>query len=238
MEHNEKPIGIIGAMQVEIEAILKTAEIQRVERHSSMDFHVGALRGTPVVVAYCHAGKVNSALCTQALIDHYVPRAVVNIGVAGGIGPDVHIGDIVLATGCVQYDYDVTALEHHPIGTLELPSLGNVRLFPCDGKLTDPLAQAAQGLYGRCHRGPIATGDVFVADPAKGRYLHETFGALACEMEGASIAHACLLNGVPCAVLRSISDNGNDDAVVDFPTFAQESAHRAQQLLSEAIGTL
>lgn len=238
MREERKPVGIIGAMDVEIEAILSAAEIEKTERYSSTEFHIGTLSGTPVVVAYCCAGKVNSALCAQAMIDRYSPCAVINVGVAGGVGADVRIGDIVIAESCVQYDYDTTAIEESPIGTIDVPGQGDIRFFPCAPQLADALAAAAQGLYGRCHRGVVATGDRFVADPEFGVWLHQTFGALACEMEGASIAHVCFVNQVPCAVLRSISDNGNDDAVVDFPAFAQESAHKAQKLLQKVLTLL
>ena len=236
MSEERRPVGIIGAMEVEIEAILESAKIEKTELYGSIAFHVGTLSGTPVVVAYCHAGKVNSALCAQAMIDRYSPRAVINVGVAGGIGPGIQIGDIVLAESCVQYDYDLTAIEDCPLGSIEVPGQEEqIRFFPCDAQLVQTLTDAAQGLYGGCHKGVVATGDRFVADPAFGKWLHQTFGALACEMEGASIAHVCLANQVPCAVLRSISDNGNDDATVDFPTFAKESAHKAQQLLENTL---
>lgn len=235
----KKPIGIVGAMRVEIEAILETAEQVTVQEHASMTFYQGILSGTSFVAAQCSPGKVNSALCAQVMADYYQPRLILNIGVAGGIGPDVHIGDVVIATHCVQYDYDGTALGDLRLGEIELPpDEQKTRDFPCDPEISEKLQKAAEALYGHCHRGAIATGDRFVADPAFGRWLYETFGALACEMEGASTAHACLLNQIPCAVLRTISDNGNEEATVDFPTFARESAHKAQKLLAGVIGTL
>ncbi len=235
----KRPVGIIGAMEVEVEAILEAAENVTAKERASMKFYEGTLSGVPFVAAQCSPGKVNSALCAQAMADHYGPRLILNIGVAGGIGPDVHIGDVVIATHCVQYDYDGTPLGDLRLGEIELPPEGRkVRDFPCDREISEKLQKAAEALYGRCHLGAIATGDRFVADPAFGRWLHETFGALACEMEGASIAHACLLNRIPCAVLRTISDNGNEEATMDFPTFARESAHKAQKLLAGVIKTL
>lgn len=238
MNKNTAPLGIIGAMTVEIEALLQAAEIEKTERFCSMEFHSGTLSGVPIVAVICGAGKVNSALSAQVLIDHYHPRGVLNIGVAGGLA-GVKIGDVVIATHCVQHDYDITSAGNHPMGEIPLPgSAGYVVEIPCDAHLSEVLAKGAQSLYGKVWRGPIVTGDQFIADSAKARQLHEQFGALACEMEGASIAHACLLNGLPCAVLRTISDNGNDDAVVDFPSFAAQSARQAQQLLTRVIAEL
>ena len=235
----QQPIGIVAAMRVEMEAILEAAEQVASQEHTSMTFYEGTLSGVPFVAAQCSPGKVNSALCAQVMADFYHPRMILNIGVAGGIGKDVKIGDVVIATACVQYDFDCTAGVNLRLGELEMPPDDRkMREFPCDPEISGKLADAAEQLYGHAHRGMIATGDRFVADPAFGKWLNETFGALACEMEGASTAHACYLNKIPCAVLRTISDNGNDNATVDFPAFARESAHKAQQLLANVIGTL
>lgn len=236
MRNEKAPIGIVGAMSIEIEALLEVTELSKTETFACMQYHSGTISGVPVVIAYCNPGKVNSALCTQVMIDHYAPRAVINCGVAGGIGPDVHIGDVVISTGCVQYDYDSTPLDGGFFGELNVPGQEEkIRVFPCDEAVSSALAKTAETLYNNCHRGPIATGDLFVADPEKGNFLHRELSALACEMEGASIAHACYLNRIPCAVLRTISDNGNDEATVDFPTFAKESAQKAQKLLTAAL---
>lgn len=236
-----KPVGIIGAMDVEIEAILAAAEDISVEKHGGNSFYRASLSGVPCVIARCSEGKVNSALCAQIMADFYSPRLLLNIGVAGGVGPDVHIGDVVIATACVQYDFDGTALGS-PLAEINVPvGEGTVETveFPCDKALSDKLAEKAQGLYsGTVHRGVIATGDRFVADPQLGNWLHQTFGALACEMEGGSIAHACMANGLPCVVLRSISDNANDSDTMDFRTFAEDSAHKVQKLLTGVIGSL
>lgn len=237
----KRPIGVIGAMDVEMEAILAAMEGVTAQEHGSMRFYKGTLSGVPVVAARCHAGKVNSALCAQVMIDFYSPKLVLNIGVAGGLGPGVHIGDAVIAESCVQYDYDITALGE-PLARIEVPAGAGsdfCRDFPCDPAIAEVLAKEAAGLYdGTVHRGVVATGDRFVADGEMGLRLNRLFGALACEMEGASIAHACFLSKTPCAVLRSISDNANDNAHVDFPTFAKESAYKAQRLLAGVIPKL
>ena len=235
----EELIGIIGAMKVEVDAILSAMEEKQARTRGGMEFTAGTLSGVPVVVSQCSPGKVNAALCAQAMIDLFGPRLVLNIGVAGGIGENVHIGDVVLATACVEYDFDTSALDGCPVGQMSLPGVeGLVIQLPCDRALTQLLAKEAQSLYGRVHLGVVATGDRFVADPRLGDWLQKEFGAMACEMEGGAIAHACLVNQVPCAVLRTISDNAHDSETVDFLTFANDSARKAQEFLKTVIPQL
>ena len=236
---NTRPIGIIGAMDMEIEALVWAMEETGTETMAGLVFHQGTIEGVPCVVARCGAGKVNAALCAQAMIDLFSPKLVLNLGVAGGIGENVHIGDVVLATACVEYDFDTSALDNCPVGQMSLPGVeGLVIQLPCDRDLTQLLAKEAQRLYGRVHLGVVATGDKFVADPQLGDWLQKEFGAMACEMEGGAIAHACLVNQVPCAVLRTISDNAHDSETVDFVTFANDSARKAQEFLKTVIAQL
>ena len=176
-------VGIIGAMQIEIDAILGELENKTERRFGGLTFTSGTLAGVEVSVALCAPGKVNAAIAAQAMIDRLGPELILNIGVAGGIGKDVHIGDVVIAASCVEYDFDTSALDGCPAGEMSLPGFEKpLRFLPVNGELARVLAQSAQGLYGRAHLGVIATGDRFVADPAFGEYLQKEFRALACEI--------------------------------------------------------
>ena len=141
----QKPIGLIGAMKIEVDAILAALENTRQETHGGMAFTQGVLSGVEVVVAQCSPGKVNAALCAQAMIDHYSPRLVLNLGVAGGIGENVHIGDVVIATACVEYDFDTSALDQWPAGQLTLPGYEEpMRFLPCGQTLAHILAKGVR----------------------------------------------------------------------------------------------
>lgn len=228
-------IGIIGAMAMEVETIVAGMKNTQARTVAGMTFTQGDLAGVPCVVVQCGAGKVNAAMCAQAMILEYHPDKIINIGVAGGIGPNVHIGDLVVATHVVQYDYDTTAIGE-PLGFLA--RVDQVEI-PCDKELSDTVCKEAPAVYnGTVHSGCVATGDKFVADGAFTLELNRLFGAMACEMEGGSIGQVCYLNKVPFAVLRAISDNANDEGSVDFMTFARESAVKSQQLLEKVIPLL
>ena len=232
------PIGIIGAMEVEVNSIIAKLGGDESDSVAGLVFHRGELEGVPVVVAECGPGKVNAAVCAQIMILNYKPRLVINTGVAGGV--DVKIGDLVAAECCVQHDFDTTAMGD-PLGTLFIRREGgseDILKLPCDAGANRVLLEEAGAIYGGAHTGVIATGDIFVADKEKNRWLGEKFGARAVEMEGGSIAQVCYMNNIPCAVLRAISDSANDDSPVDFPSFAKETAEKSAQLLIRAVQKL
>ena len=235
---NKGPIGVIGAMTVEVKGLIAQMENDRTQETAGLVFHRGLLGGVDCVVAKCGAGKVNSAVCAQVMITQYAPRLVINVGVAGGM--DVGIGDLVLASQCVQHDFDTTPLGE-PQSQLTIcrgEGEESFVMLNSDQAASALLLEEARQIYGGAHLGVIATGDSFVADPAKGRQLRRQFGAKAVEMEGASIAQACYMNSVPFAILRAISDNANDDSPADFPAFVQACAEKSARLLAKALPRL
>lgn len=209
-------LGIIGAMSEELEILLKDMILEKVEEKAKMKFHKGKLWGHDVVAVVCGIGKVNAAVCTQILASEYNVSSVINVGVAGGIGKDIYPGDVVIAENLVQYDMDTTAFGD-PMG--QIPRMDTFD-FKCDKKLVETAKIAcAEASDFKTFSGRIVSGDMFVASIEKIQWLEKEFGALACEMEGASIAHVCYLNNIPFVVIRSISDNANNGAHMDFEKF-------------------
>lgn len=230
-------IGIIGAMAVEVEGLIAAMENKSPETVSRMTFWRGTLAGVECVVAQCGAGKVNSAVCAQTMILRYGASPIINTGVAGGVGSRaVRIGDLVVAEGVTQHDYDTTPIDGNK--GRDLPILGR-SVLETDARVSGLLADCAREVYnGNVHRGLIATGDQFIGGKERLHAIAERTGAIACEMEGGSIGQACALADVPFAVLRAISDNADDNAVDDFPKFAKESAEKSVALLLEALPRL
>lgn len=235
----KQPIAIIGAMEVEVQALIADMEEDGRKEIAGLVFHAGRLSGRECVIAQCGPGKVNAAVCAQIMVQEYRPGLVINVGVAGGVG--VGIGDLVVASACVQHDFDTTAMGD-PLGTLFIRrnegETKEIVSIPSDERASAILLEEAKSIYGHAHSGVIATGDIFVADKEKNRWLCEKFGAKAVEMEGGSIAQVCYMNQVPYAVLRAISDNANDDSPADFPAFAKECSEKTSRLLKQAVGRL
>lgn len=215
-------VGIIGAMKIEVDALCDMMQDTTIEKIAGIDFHKGTLCGRSVVVAQCGIGKVFAAMCAQAMILTYAPAVIVNTGVAGTLTDRLSIGQVAIADRLVQHDMDTTPLGD-PAGLI---SGINMVYFPTDPQASACLANcvAAEGVT--YATGTIASGDQFIATQTQKNFIISTFdGMVACEMEGASIAHVCYMNQTPCAVLRAISDGGDDEAAMDYPTFC---AHAAQ----------
>ncbi|MGN0794944.1 MAG: 5'-methylthioadenosine/adenosylhomocysteine nucleosidase [Aristaeellaceae bacterium] len=225
-------IGLIGAMAVEVEALMAQMKGSRETRIGMDTFVSGELYGCEAVLAVCGPGKVNAALCAQSMILHFRPQWVLNLGVAGAGERGVSIGDMVIATAAVQHDMDTSPIGD-PVGMV---SKINLIEIPCDASLRARLAEAAGTVEGmRVHEGVIATGDQFIHDGATRSRIHDLFRAMAVEMEGAAVAQACYMHGVPCGVLRSISDQADGQSGMDYPAFTRLAAAHSQRVVERLL---
>ncbi len=227
-------IGIICAMNLEVEGILDLMTEREESGRFGMTFYKGKLGSTEIVAVECGVGKVNAAICTQVMIDMYSPECIINSGVAGSLSRDVSVGDVVIATSAVQHDYDTTGLGE-PRAMLTVAGK-NIINFEADAKLSEKLERSARKLENtRVFRGVIATGDEFVHSTERRLHLGEEFSALACEMEGGAIAHVCYRAKVPFCILRSISDDLCNNTSISFDEFKVMAANKTVDILSDAL---
>lgn len=225
-------LGIIGAMNEELEILLKDMDLEDKKVKANMTFNKGKLWGKNVVAVVCGIGKVNAAICTQILASEYKVDKIINVGVAGGIGKEIYPGDVVVAENLVEHDMDTTAFGD-PHG--QVPRM-NTFDFKCDEELVKLAKKACENVGGfNTFSGRIVSGDQFIASLEKIQWLEKEFSALSCEMEGASIAHTCYLNNIPCVVIRSISDNANNGAHMDFEKFTPIAVKNSTAILKEMI---
>lgn len=218
-------LGIIGAMDVEV-ATLKEKMVNKMESViAGATYCEGILENMPVVVVQCGVGKVNAALCVQALCDCYSVTHIVNTGVAGSLNAKLDIGDFVISSDAVYHDFDCGALDY-PIG--QVPGL-SVKAFPADNLLID-LAFAAANTQGTAYVGTVASGDQFVCQKEQKETIVANTGALCTEMEGAAIAHSAWRNNVPFVIIRAISDKADDSAQMDYPTFEAAAAKKCAEV--------
>ena len=209
-------IGIIGAMASEVDGLKSRMQDVKTTKIGTTEFFEGILFGKEAVVAKSGVGKVNAALCAQNMISAFAPSLIINTGCAAGVGDGIQVGDIVLAGEAVQHDVDYGPLNEES-GYLD----GIERVYiPADKENTAKIAAIAEALGVHTRIGVVATGDQFLADPVKKEDIKAHFHAEAVEMEGGAIAHTACANAVPFVILRSISDNGDAAASVNFVEFA------------------
>ncbi len=241
----QAPTAILSALAQEQQGLLaQLAQPQAVQR-AGREFWCGQLQGQPVVLALSRIGKVAAATTTAALIEGFGVGRVVFTGVAGGVGPGVQVGDVVVGTQFVQHDMDASPL----FPRFEVPLYGQT-LFPADTALTALVLQACRlGLQGQAiggrlvglHQGLIASGDRFVSGAAESAAMVRALQSrghapLAVEMEGAAVAQVCADYGVPFAAVRTISDRADDSAHLDFPQFVNEVARvYAQKIIAQLL---
>ncbi len=224
-------IGIIGAMQSEVELLISQIEGAKKERISGIDFFSGKIHGKDVVVARCGIGKVFAALCAQSMILRYGVELIINTGVGGSLCAELDIGDIAISDFVVQHDMDTSALGD-PVGLI---SGINIVKIPADRELVKQINAAADSMGYRHIVATVASGDKFVSSSEVKDNIANTFGAAVCEMEGASIGQVCYVNELPFCVVRAVSDKADGSAELDYPTFVSIAAEKNARLILEFI---
>ena len=231
-----KTIGIIGAMEEEIIVIRRKMTIKETKTIASMEFYVGEMEGQEIVLVRCGIGKVNAAVCAQVLVDCFDVSYIINTGVAGGLHPDVNIGDIIISSDTVEHDMDVTAFGHEKG---YIPRMDK-QFFKADQWLVEIAEKSAEQIKGsqKVYVGRIASGDQFISSMKVKEEIYTNFTAYCAEMEGAAIAHTCFLNKVPFVVIRAISDKADQSAEVNFDDFVNVAARNASKIIQEMIGEI
>lgn len=225
-------IGIIGAMDIEIEGFVNNMTNPKTEKYSMFEFTTGKIDEKDVVTVICGIGKVSAAICTQIMIDKYSPDIIINSGVAGGLDKELDIADITIATSVVQHDVDTTVFGD-PEGYIT--NLGIVNI-PVKEEISNHLAECAKKLpETKVITGTIATGDQFISTPYQKNVLKDKFDAIATEMEGGSVGHVCYANGVDFGVIRAISDSATGDALMDYETFKVIAAKKTTEIVIDFI---
>lgn len=233
--------GILGAFDAEVEYLLSIATDKTEKTIQNIRFTEATLAGKRVVIAQTGIGKVNAAVTTTLMIEHFMPREIIFTGIAGGTNPGLSPGDIVIGQRVVYHDYGTLtadSLEVRPTKSA-VTSRENPLYYACDpGLVSTAVRASAEAKLGKVKTsgverypvvitGTIVTGDVFVSSAKAVKELRRRFGADVTEMEGAAVAQVCLQQSQPFIVVRSLSDNagsGSMDEVKQFYKLAAENS--------------
>ena len=227
-------IGIICALSIEVENLTKLLENKQENTYAKMKYISGTINGKEVVMTECGIGKVNAAMSTQVMIDKYKPDVIINSGIAGSVSRELKIGDIVISKDCVQHDFDGTQMGD-PKGLIQYNDETRIDI-PVSEDVANKLFKACEGIENtNVMLGRIATGDIFVAEKSMRQSISDEFSAVACEMEGGAVAQVCYRNEVPCAVLRSISDDFDENQFMDFMEFRFLAADKSMAAIKNFL---
>ncbi|MHC5201032.1 5'-methylthioadenosine/adenosylhomocysteine nucleosidase [Myroides sp. LJL119] len=232
-------IGILGAIPQEINGIVDLLNNRSEKTIANRTYYQGTINNQNVVVVYSRIGKVAAATTATTLLLEFNVSSVMFIGVAGAIHPKVQVGDVVVAKDLVQYDMDASPLRP----AFEIPLLGKT-FFETDLTKSQQIFKAItqilttdslKNILGKkeldrfnitqpkVHFGTIASGDQFFSTIEQKTNLQKSLSQVLCvEMEGASVAQVCYEFNIPCIVIRTISDNANEQASYSFESFVEQ----------------
>lgn len=228
-------IGIIGAMDAEVENIFSKMSSKEKISLNGYDFFKGKLFDKDVVVVKCGIGKVNAALCTQLMILNFKPKKIINTGIAGATEKGLNIYDFVVSSEAVYHDFDTTFFGY---------KLGQVPGLPETFKADEELANLVIKTFNNSEisknhkiiKGRIASGDQFIAGGEKKDFILKNFNPACVEMEGCAIAHTCHINKIPFVIIRCMSDCADENVKATYSE--TEASHVSSQCLIELISKI
>jgi adenosylhomocysteine nucleosidase len=244
--------GILGAFGEETTLLLTQVRQKKEVVIQQIHFTEGILRGRHVVVALSGIGKVNAAITTTLMLEHFQPAEIIFTGIAGAVDPTLSPGDLVIGTEVGYHDYGALhpdSLEHWQTRN-PITNAPNPLYFPCDTRLvqlaytaslTTQLEKTAgqmDSILPRVIKGRIVTGDEFISSEKATTALYHSLHASATEMEGAAVAQACWQQHIPFVVIRSMSDKAGNNAHVDMQTFYHVAARNSANLVMNMVEKL
>lgn len=219
-------IGIIGAMDIEIDKLISNLDNKKVNKIAFLEFYTGVLYNKDVVIVKSNEGKVNFAIATQLLISNFNINCILNVGVAGALAKSLNIYDIAISKDTVEFDQDVTPLGYEKGYTFGI----NEIYVNADEMLSKKIESVIQNLNFNYVIGTIISSDKFVVDESEKEILKNRFNAIAVDMESASINHVAKLNNVPFLAIRVISDSGNN---IEYRKFVNNAAENISKIIKK-----
>lgn len=225
-------IALIGAMDQEIERLKQSITGLEQLQIAGFLFFTGRIGQFDVVLLKSGIGKVNAAIGTTLLLDHFKPTCVINTGSAGGFDPSLTVGDVVISTEVRHHDVDLRVFGYE---------IGQMARMPAAYAADPLLAEVAEASVAQmqgisCSRGLIATGDTFMSDPEHVARTRNNFPSMkAAEMEAAAIAQTCFCFNTPFIVIRALSDIAGQESNVSFDQFIETASENSAQMVLKIV---
>lgn len=182
--------GIVVALKKEAQFFLEKFNCTKGQKISDKPLYKGNIHGEDFVLVVSGIGKVSASISAQALIDRYSPKFILNFGTAGGVLPNIEIGEYLLINNALQFDFDVTAIDDVEVGYIQEYDRA---FFPCEN------------IECQLKKVNLASGDRF-SDDVKDIELIKKLNCALRDMEGGAIAQTCLSNSVPLVMVKAVTD--------------------------------
>jgi adenosylhomocysteine nucleosidase len=222
-------IGIIGAMDLEIELLRNNMNLIKKDTIAGINYYIGKIEEKDVILTCCGIGKVNAAACTQILIDRFKIDCIINTGIAGGLHKDVKVCDLIISNDVTYHDVRKLQMKNH--FPFKECFEGDKKLIECAVRACE-ISKNEDWNY---HIGRIVTGECFVSDNIFKKSIIEEYSPHCVEMEGAAIGHVAHINNIPFVVIRSISDNADSEATMCYEAFEKISAEHSSAIVLNMI---
>ena len=224
-------IGIIAAMEPEIQFTISALEEKKEHLISNITFYEGTIGNHKVIVSLSGIGKVNSAINTTLLINNFKPDVIINSGIAGG-SKELSTFDFVIANKLTYSDFDCQVFNYE---------FGQVPQMPLyyfsDSNLKEKLEAYLTSKNISFKNSIVLTADSFRMSASEIKNNVST--SFATEMEGTSIAQTCYKLNTPFLSFRIISDIlDSDNHIEEYNEFEKKSAQLSSEVIVNFIQTL
>lgn len=227
-------IAIIGAMEEEVALLRDAMEVEEVRTIAHVEFTKGKLNHREVVLLKSGIGKVNVAIATTLLFEHYNIDYVINTGSAGGLHEEANIGDVVISTGTLYHDVDVTGFNY---------AYGQVPGMPAIYESNVSLVKKVESILDKIGKnywlGTIGTGDSFINRLDQMELIKKKCpSVIAIEMEAAAVAQVCHHYEKPFIIVRALSDIAGKESHISFNEFLTVAAKESSEMVSELVSMI
>lgn len=220
-------IGIIGAMEEEVEILKSSIENRETIQIAHVIFYKGNIEDKQVVLAQSGIGKVNASITATLLINEFKPDLIINTGSAGSVDSELNIGDIIISNKVYYHDVNATAFGYK-LG--QVPSMPE--FYETDNELIDLAKSSIEQLDLNGIVGEVATGDSFIGSIDQRKVIKSNFPtASVVEMEAGAIAQTCYQYNVPIIVTRAVSDLADKESDVTFEEFLKVACVNSSKIV-------
>ncbi len=204
-ESSVLPIGIFAATRWELQAVRRAIPTDRVATVAGVRCHIGRSGGQVYWLIQTGVGPVAAGRVARAVLAAQTMSLVISTGFACALAP-AQVGDLMVGT-------EIFPLDSEAAGMVKGDSL------LCDEVVRSGCVAVAQDAGMVVRTGTVVSVPRVLWQAEDKRRLRQLTDATGLDMESAAIASAAREQGVPLAIVRTVSDLEDEDLPFDFNLF-------------------